>query len=135
MTTRRFSTECPARLAAACLALGIATLSACSTAAPRQTGFQQTLGSEVTSRELRIRTAEFAMTFTQTVEIAADSIVRQTSDRDVARSALIWKAYAVPAIYRSATLPDPLMASIDSRVIAGHSASRENSAPPSSSQE
>ena len=57
------------------------------------------------------------MTFSQTVEIAADSILRQTSERDVARNALIWKAYAVPAIYRSATLPDPLMAWIDSRVL------------------
>jgi hypothetical protein len=92
-------------------------VTACSTAAPRQTGFQQTLGSEVTSRELRIRTADFAMTFAQTVEIAADSILRQATEREVARNALIWKAYAVPAIYRSATLPDPLMAWIDSRVL------------------
>jgi hypothetical protein len=92
-------------------------LTACSTAAPKQTGFQETLGSEVTSREIRIRAAEFAMAFSQTVEIAADSILRQTSDRDVARNALLWKAYAVPAIYRSATLPDPLMAWIDSRVL------------------
>jgi hypothetical protein len=94
-----------------------AGLAACSTAAPRQTGFQETLGSQVTSREIRIRAAEYAMTFSQTVEIAADSILRLTSDRRVARNALLWKSYAVAAIYRSATLPEPLMAWIDSRVL------------------
>jgi hypothetical protein len=104
----------PVRLSVVLMAAG---LTACSTAAPRQTGFQESLGSEVTSREIRIRAAQYAMTFSQTVEIAADSILRLTSDHMTARNALIWKSYAVPAIYRSATIPDPLMAWIDSRVL------------------
>lgn len=95
----------------------VAGLTACSTAAPRQTGFQQALGSDLPSRELRIRTTEFATTFSQTVEIAADSITALTDDREVAHAALVWKSYAVSAIYRSAAIPDPLMAWIDSRVL------------------
>lgn len=95
----------------------VAGLAACSTAAPQQTAFQQTMGAQVSARETRIRTAEFAMTFAQTVEIAADSIASLTTDAAVSRNALIWKSYAVPAIYRTSTLPDPLMAWIDSRVL------------------
>jgi hypothetical protein len=51
------------------------------------------------------------------VEIAADSILASTTDRSVSRNALVWKIYGVAAIFRSAALPDPLMASIDSRVL------------------
>ena len=117
MRTRNSAPRCRVRPLDLSLALLAVGLTACSTAAPRQTGFQETLGSEVSSREMRIRAAVYATTFSQTVEIAADSILRLTSDRRVARNALLWKSYAVPAIYRSATLPDPLMAWIDSRVL------------------
>jgi hypothetical protein len=72
------------------------------------------LGSDISARELRIRTTNYALTFSQTVEIAADSIIALTSDHSVARTALVWKIYGVAAIYRSVALPDPLMASIDS---------------------
>ena len=58
MTTRKPPTRCHRRLAAGPLALLVAVLSACSTAAPRQTGFQQMLGSEMSSREIRIRTTQ-----------------------------------------------------------------------------
>lgn len=117
MRTRRPLLGCHIRPARFTLALLVAGLTACSTAAPKQTGFQQRLGIDVSSREIRIRAAEFALTFSQTVEVAADSILRLTSDRDIARNALVWKSYAVPAIYRSASLPDPLMAWIDSWVL------------------
>lgn len=118
MRTRRSSARCHPRPVHACLiVVAAAGLTACSTAPPPQTAFQESLGSEMTSRELRIRSTEFAMTFAHAVEIAADSILRQTSDRTVARNALVWRAYAVPAIYRSAALQDPLMAWIDSRVL------------------
>jgi len=117
MTTRKLSNRCRLRRILFPTVLALPVLAACSTSAPQQTGFQQTMGSEVSSREIRIRTTEYAMMFSQTVEIAADSILSLTRDRDVARNALIWKSYAVPAIYRSATLPDPLMAWIDSRVL------------------
>jgi hypothetical protein len=92
-------------------------LSACSTAAPRQTAFQESLGVDVSSREIRIRTTDYALVFAQTVELTADTILSLATERSVARNALIWKTYAVPAIYRSATLSDPLMAWIDSRVL------------------
>jgi hypothetical protein len=95
----------------------VAGLTACSTAAPQQTAFQQSMGAKVSARETRIRTAEYAMTFAQTVEIAADSIATLTTDLAVARNALTWKSYAVPAVYRASTLPDPLMAWIESRVL------------------
>ena len=117
MKTRKSRIPWHRAQAAGSLILLLSILSACSTSAPRQTGFQQTLGSEVSSREIRIRTTDYAMMFSQTVEIAADSILALTTERDVARNALIWKSYAVPAIYRSATLPDPLLAWIDSRVL------------------
>jgi hypothetical protein len=117
MRTRKTSLRSHVRQVRLSVVLMAAGLTACSTAAPRQTGFQESLGSEVTSREIRIRAAQYAMTFSQTVEIAADSILRLTSDHMTARNALIWKSYAVPAIYRSATISDPLMAWIDSRVL------------------
>jgi hypothetical protein len=117
MTTRKLSIRCHLRSVESMLVILLAALTACSTAAPRQTAFQELLGSDVTSREIRIRATEFAMTFSQTVEVAADSILSLASDREVARNALVWKSYAIPAIYRSATLPDPLMAWIDSRVL------------------
>lgn len=111
------SIQCLSRLPGAILVLLASLVTACSTAAPRQTAFQQTLGSEVTSREIRIRTSDYALAFSQTVELAADSILVLATERSVARNALIWKTYAVPAIYRSATLSDPLMGWIDSRVL------------------
>ena len=95
----------------------LTVVTACSTAAPEHTAFQRSLGIDVSSREIRIRTTEFAMNFSQVVEIAADSILTLTQDRSIARNALVWKSYAVPAVYRSATLPDPLMAWIDCRVL------------------
>ncbi len=117
MRRRQLSIRCRSRPGASLLVMLVAGLSACSTAAPKQTGFQQTLGSEVTSREIRIRVSDYALTFSQTVELAADSILALATERTVARNALVWKTYAVPAIYRSATLSDPLMAWIDSRVL------------------
>ena len=118
MTTRKAMRRCRASTVGLATALLLGGLTACSTSAPRQTGFQQMLGSELTAREVRIRTTEYAMTFSQTVEVAADSIMALTDDREVARQALIWKSYAVSAIYRAATIPDPLMAWIDSRVLS-----------------
>ena len=117
MRTRKVSLRCRPRLLHHSLVLLAVGLTACSTAAPRQTGFQQMLGSEISARELRIRTTDFALTFSQTVEVAADSILALSTDRAVSRNALVWKIYAVAAIYRSASLPDPLMAAIDSRVL------------------
>jgi hypothetical protein len=117
MRTRKVSLRCRARLLQYSLVLLAVGLTACSTAAPRQTGFQEMLGSDVSARELRIRTTDYALTFSQTVEFAADSILALTSDPAVTRNALVWKIYAVAAIYRSAALPDPLMATIDSRVL------------------
>jgi len=117
MRTRRSSLRCRVRPAHSSLLLIALGLAACSTAAPRQTGFQETMGVEASSREIRIRATGYAMMFSQTVEIAADSILRLASDRTIAQNALVWKSYAVPAIYRSAALPDPLMAWIDGWVL------------------
>lgn len=117
MTTRKPPIRCRRVPAAALVSLLLSTLSACSTSAPKQTAFQESLGVTVTSREIRIRTSDYAMVFAQTVELTADSILVLARERSVARNALIWKTYAVPAIYRSATLPDPLLAWIDSRVL------------------
>jgi hypothetical protein len=90
---------------------------ACSTAPPRQTGLQQSFGTDVSSQELRLRATEYAAVFAQVVELSADSILGLAQQREVARNALVWKSYAVPAIYRSTTLPDPLAAWLDSRVL------------------
>ncbi len=117
MRTRKAPLPCRAGSLQYFLVLLTVGLTACSTAAPRQTGFQELLGSDVSARELRIRTTNYALTFSQTVEIAADSILKLTTDRSVAHNALVWKVYAVAAIHRSAALPDPLMAWIDSQVL------------------
>lgn len=117
MGTRRGSVRCRPRLDGGPLIPLLLTLAACSTAAPRQTGFQQSLGAQVSSQEIRLRVTEYAAVFSEVVEVAADSILVLTSDRDVARNALVWKSYAIPAIYRSATLPDPLAAWIDAQIL------------------
>ena len=117
MRTRKAPRPCRNRSLQYSLVLLVVGLAACSTAAPRQTGFQETLGSEISARELRIRTTDYALTFSQMVEFAADSILQLTADPTVSRNALIWKIYGVAAVYRSAALPDPLMAWIDSRVL------------------
>ena len=92
MKTRRASVRC--RVAPIVLTV----VTACSTDAPEHTAFQRSLGIEVSSREIRIRTTEFAMNFSQVVEIAADSILTLTQDRSIVRNALVWKSYAVPAV-------------------------------------
>ncbi len=117
MRTRKLSTRRRLRPVFLVAVMAVAAVTACSTAAPRQTGLQETLGSDVSAQELRLRVTEYAQTFAQTVELAADSILQLATERTAARNALIWKSYAVPAIYRSATLPDPLAAAIDSRVL------------------
>lgn len=95
----------------------ILVVTACSTAPPQQTGLQRSLGATVSSQEIRLRATEYAAVFAQVVELSADSILALADSRPVARAALVWKTYAVPAIYRSSTLPDPLAAWLDSRVL------------------
>ncbi len=96
-------------LAGACL-----LTTACLAGRPRQSGLQQRLGgSSVSSTELKVRVYTLADRLAGMVENAADRIREESSDPGVRHRALIWKADAIPEIYRAAFWPDPLASSLD----------------------
>jgi hypothetical protein len=47
------------------------------------------------------------------IEAAADRIRAKSSDPDVRRRALLWKADGVPALFAAALRPDPLAGALD----------------------
>jgi len=86
----------------------------CAGSVPRQTQFMDSQEDvEISSSELRYRLYDFVPTFTGTVERAADEIIRESSDSEIQRQALIWKIVAATAVEEAAFQPDPLVALLD----------------------
>lgn len=80
----------------------------------RQTPFMVNVGDiEMSSRELRVRVVEFGRHVAATVEQQADRIAAETDDPDVRRSAIRWKARAIPAAQEAVLQIDPLMSFVD----------------------
>jgi len=64
-----------------------------------------------------MRLNDFSSIFSGVVESAADEIAEKSSDPQVRQRALLWKTYAIPALYRSVFLSDPLAALIDTWIL------------------
>lgn len=80
----------------------------------RQTPFMVNVGDiEMSSRELRVRVVEFGRHVASTVEQNADRIAGATDDPAVRRSAIRWKARAIPAAQEAVLQIDPLMSFVD----------------------
>lgn len=93
-------------------------LASCSTQAPRQTMFMQSIeGIELPTRELQIRIYDFSDQFAHAVETAADAIVAASDDPEIRRRAMHWKFFAVPAVHRAVFQFDPLAATVDAWVL------------------
>jgi len=70
-------------------------------------------GLEVTPKELRIRSLDYAEYFAVTMEDAATEIVWATSDPEIRRRAILWKVSAVSSLIASMSQTDPLAAIIE----------------------
>lgn len=95
--------------------LALAILTACTTVSPQRDGLlEQTVeGTQLTSQQLRLYLNEYAIRFDRQVEEAADQILSQTTDPEVARNALMWKIHVISANYRATARPDAFAAFID----------------------
>jgi hypothetical protein len=100
------------------LVVTLPCLSACATKAPTTSTAQAAFGTaDLPSRRVRIGADNTGARIMTRVEIAADSIIEATSDPDVRRNALAWKANAVPAVQTATHHPDPLIAFVDGWVL------------------
>ena len=86
----------------------------------QQSAAAESLGLNVTATrsELRILAHDLAQRFAGTIETVADSILSGTDDADISRQAVLWQAYATPAVYDAALLVDPMGSLADLWVLA-----------------
>ncbi len=73
----------------------------------------QVEGLEVTPKELRIRSLDYAEYFAASVEDAASEIAWATSDPEIRRRAIVWKLSAVSSLITAMSQTDPLAAIIE----------------------
>jgi len=73
----------------------------------------QVEGLDVTPKELRIRSLDYAEFFADSVEDAATEIVWATSDPEIRRRAILWKVSAVSSLITAMSQTDPLAAIIE----------------------
>jgi hypothetical protein len=74
---------------------------------------------DMTSAELRLKVHAFASRFERTVEVAADTIMDNTDDPAMRKSALTWKIYMIPEAQKAAFHYDPLAGLIDVAALCG----------------
>jgi len=110
-------TSQPRTLGTRLLALGLlASLllgSGCSSVPSRSRREQGILPPDVSPSMVRIAANNFTHRFVQTVEQAADAILRQTADPTIQRRALLWKINATSAVLVAQDHPAPLSALAD----------------------
>jgi hypothetical protein len=95
------------------MALVIAALGCTKPA--KQTALMTEVGDlDITARELRVRTYEFADHFAGGVEMAANEIISRSDDPAIRRNALAWKINVIPEMHKAAFQIDPFGALIDS---------------------
>jgi len=96
------------------LVTALPVFSACSTKAPTESAVQSSIGmTSLSARRVRIASDHSGSGFMWTVEISADSIILATEDPVVGRTALVWKANAIPALQTATHHPDPLVSFMD----------------------
>jgi hypothetical protein len=113
MTPNRTTRSAWIRIEASLLAL--VTAGACAPkTARRQTDIMAKSGAVSASAvELRTRLNDLADRMSGRIEMTADQIRLEATDRAVRRRALALKADGIPAVYSAAYRPDPLVAAID----------------------
>jgi len=85
---------------------------------------------------LQLRNQNFAARSASILEVAADSIIRLTSDAAVKKNALTWKIYTLPQLRGALLFSDPLAAQFDAWIFCGqvldyfeHGGGKENFGP------
>lgn len=95
-----------------------AGLSGCAKTA-RQTGFMsQVEGLETSKEEMRIRSQQATIWFTNIIERAGVYMHRHSDDPQVRRNAIEWLTHVIPAVHQAAFHHDPLIGLIDMDVLA-----------------
>jgi len=95
-----------------------AGLTGCAKTA-RQTGFMsQVEGVQVSKEEMRIRTQQATIHFTNIVERAGLYVQQNTQDPTVKHRAIEWKTNVIPAIHQAAFHHDPLIGLVDMDALA-----------------
>ena len=95
-----------------------AGLTGCAKTA-RQTGFMsQVEGVDVSKEEMRIRTQQAAVWFTNIAERAGEYVQNHTKYPEVEPLAVEWMTNVVPAIHQAAFHHDPLMGLVDMDALA-----------------
>jgi len=97
--------------------MSVVFFSSCIPKIKEQTGYMEEAEIDIGAYELRLRMNEFANSFAGVIEIAADQIISDSDDPQIDRKALLWKMRAIPAGFKAAFAPDPLLALIDSWVL------------------
>jgi hypothetical protein len=85
----------------------------CATVATTPPLMAQMEGLEVTPKELRVRSLDYAEYFAVTVEDAATEIIWATPDPEIRRRAVVWKVSAVSSLIGAMSQTDPLAAIIE----------------------
>jgi len=80
---------------------------------PQQTALMAATKTEVTARTVRALDDVLAISVPGTIETAANSVLRETSDPATRRRALRWKIEVIPAFYQALFYADPLAALLD----------------------
>ncbi|GAA4847996.1 hypothetical protein GCM10023331_35880 [Algivirga pacifica] len=68
---------------------------------------------DITAAELREYMHTFLVDFVDYVEVAADSIIHDSNDKEIKKNALLWKMYAIPAAKKAILVNDPLIGLFD----------------------
>jgi len=97
--------------------MSVVFFSSCLPKIKQQTGYMEEAEIDIGAYELRLRMNEFANSFAGIVEFSADQIISDSDDPQIDRKALLWKMRAIPAGFKAAFAPDPLLALIDSWVL------------------
>ena len=67
----------------------------------------------ISAAQLRLELNDLAGVFRGTIERAADEVIAQSANKDIARHALLWKINGIPTAYRALFHTDPAVALID----------------------
>jgi hypothetical protein len=102
------------KLFALSLATVLVVAGGCQTATVQQGLLErQSEDAKLSSRQLRVMVNEFAIHFTDRVEVTADQVLATASDPSIRRNALLWKINATSACFQAASRPDALAAYLD----------------------
>ncbi len=87
-------------------------LAGCASSPPRQTGFMEEVGVDMSKRELQLRVLALGDYMASEVERSADRIAEGNQDLNVVRKAMMWKINGVPRILSDSFISDPLAATV-----------------------